>query len=426
MLTLCFSLAENPPHMALRKKRYEKEAFLQTMLAELYRSLMLIVDRDLLVANIVSKILQLCSVDRIVVFLLNSETDKYALAGKHGDELFCRMHFTHHSKLVNWLSVNETYFQTSRRSSAISYFSDSEQELIHSAGVELIFPLKVMNRLNGFVFLGKRSDGENFSGEDVDLLKLMFDHAAFAIENTALYEEQSARIRRMYRADRLAILGELAAGAAHEIRNPLTTIRSTVQYLGKGMQDPDKLDMVNELMEEVDRINKIVQGLLSFAKPSALEVTRVDILQLLKQSLVLLNNTIVRKQIDVAFDVHTPNTVVTADASQLKQVFLNVILNAVEAMEESSVRQLTLRIEPGRQLDYQSRYLLISITDSGRGIEPGDLEAIFNPFYTTKQEGTGLGLSISYGVINRHGGEMEITSLPGEGATALIKLPQTM
>ena len=387
---------------------------------------MLIVDRDLLVANIVSKILQLCSVDRIVVFLLNSETDKYALAGKHGDELFCRMHFTHHSKLVNWLSVNETYFQTSRRSSAISYFSDSEQELIHSAGVELIFPLKVMNRLNGFVFLGKRSDGENFSGEDVDLLKLMFDHAAFAIENTALYEEQSARIRRMYRADRLAILGELAAGAAHEIRNPLTTIRSTVQYLGKGMQDPDKLDMVNELMEEVDRINKIVQGLLSFAKPSALEVTRVDILQLLKQSLVLLNNTIVRKQIDVAFDVHTPNTVVTADASQLKQVFLNVILNAVEAMEESSVRQLTLRIEPGRQLDYQSRYLLISITDSGRGIEPGDLEAIFNPFYTTKQEGTGLGLSISYGVINRHGGEMEITSLPGEGATALIKLPQTM
>ena len=308
----------------------------------------------------------------------------------------------------------------------MSYFSDSEQELIYRADVELIFPLKVMNRLNGFVFLGRRSDGKSISGEDANLLKLLFDHAAFAIENTALYEEQSARIRKMYRADRLALLGELAAGAAHEIRNPLTTIRSTVQYLGKGMQDPDKLDMVNELMEEVDRINKIVQGLLSFAKPSALEVDKVDILQLLRQSLVLLSNTIARKQIDVAFDVHTPSTVVTADAAQLKQVFLNVLLNAVEAMEESERRQLTLRIEAGRPLDYQSRYLLISITDSGKGIEPGDLESIFNPFYTTKSEGTGLGLSISYSIVSRHGGEMEISSLPGRGATALIKLPQAM
>ena len=412
--------------MALRNKKNEEEAIPRTMLAEFNRSLILIADRDLLMANIASKILQIFGVDRIAVFLLNAETDKYVLAGKQDSEHFRRLHFTHHSKLVNWLSVNETYFQTSRQSSVMSYFSDSEQELIYRADVELIFPLKVMNRLNGFVFLGRRSDGKSISGEDANLLKLLFDHAAFAIENTALYEEQSARIRKMYRADRLALLGELAAGAAHEIRNPLTTIRSTVQYLGKGMQDPDKLDMVNELMEEVDRINKIVQGLLSFAKPSALEVDKVDILQLLRQSLVLLSNTIARKQIDVAFDVHTPSTVVTADAAQLKQVFLNVLLNAVEAMEESERRQLTLRIEAGRPLDYQSRYLLISITDSGKGIEPGDLESIFNPFYTTKSEGTGLGLSISYSIVSRHGGEMEISSLPGRGATALIKLPQAM
>jgi signal transduction histidine kinase len=412
--------------MALRKKKNEEEALPRTMLAEFNRSLILIADRDLLTANIVSKILQISSVERIVVFLLNAETDRYVLAGKQEDDLFRRLRFTHHSKLVNWLSVNETYFQTSRLSSVMSYFSGDEQELIGKAGIELIFPLKVMNRLKGFVFLGRRSDGKNFSSRDTDLLKLLFDQAAFAIENTALYEEQSARIRKMYRADRLAILGELAAGAAHEIRNPLTTIRSTIQYLGKGMQDPDKVDMVNELMEEVDRINKIVQGLLSFSKPSELEVAKVDVLQLLKQSLVLLNNTIVRKQISVAFDVHTPNTVVAADASQLKQVFLNVILNAVEAMEESDRRQLTLRIEPGRPLDYQSRYLLVTIADSGKGIKPGDLESIFNPFYTTKSEGTGLGLSISYSIINRHGGEMEISSLPGKGATVLIKLPQIM
>ncbi|MDR0700178.1 MAG: histidine kinase [Tannerella sp.] len=373
--------------------------------------------------------MQISPVNRIVVYLLNSETETYVRTEKAQDdnELFRHIHFTPHSKLVNWLSVNDTFFHVSHSSSSVmSYFSQMEQELIREAGVELIFPLKVINRLNGFILLGKCSDGNDFSGQEIDLLNLLFHQAAFAIENTALHEEQSARIRKMYRADRLALLGQLAAGAAHEIRNPLTAIRSTIQYLGKGVHDPDKLEMVDELMDEVDRINKIVQGLLSFSKPSELEMARVDIEQLLQQTLVLLNNAIIRQQIGITFDILVKNTVVTADASQLKQVFLNVILNAMEAMENSENKLLTLGIEAGRSLDYQSRYLLISITDSGNGIEPGDVENIFNPFYTTKKDGTGLGLPISYGIINRHGGEMDINSQPGKGATVIIRLPQTI
>jgi signal transduction histidine kinase len=419
--------------MILPKKKQRllltEREFLRMTLAEFNRSLMLIADRDLLVANIVSKIMQILPVERIVIFLLNGETEKYTLVGKHQqpDELFHRIQFTPHSKLVNWLSVNETCFQVSRSEEILTYLSDSERELVREAGIELIFPLKVMNRLNGFVLLGVRSGGEDFTGWDIDLLTLLFDQAAFAIENTALYEEQSARIRKMYRADRLAILGQLAAGAAHEIRNPLTSIRSSIQYLGKCMHDdPEKKEMVGELMDEVDRINKIVQGLLSFARPSEPEVAPVDVAQLLRQTLALLHNTLVRGQVDVGFDIHVGKTVVTADASQLKQVFLNVILNAVEAMENSEKKQLTLSIEHGRSLDYRSRHLLISVADTGKGIERDDLENIFNPFYTTKKDGTGLGLPISYGIINRHCGEMEVNSLPGKGATVVIKLPQKM
>lgn len=418
------SLSKNKQRRLLSEREFP-----HTILAEFNRSLMLIADRDLLVANILSKIIRISLVNRIVVYLLNSETEKYVRTGKpqDDDELFRHIHFTPHSKLVNWLSVNDACFHVSRSSnSVISYFSQQEQELIRKADIELIFPLKVFNRLNGFVLLGKRSDGNNFSEQEIDLLSLLFYQAAYALENTALYEEQNVRIRKMYRADRLALLGQLAAGAAHEIRNPLTAIRSTIQYLGKGMHDPDKLEMVNELMEEVDRINKIVQGLLSFSKPSELEMTRVDMEQLLRQTLVLLNNAIAREQIDIIFDIHVENTVVTADVSQLKQVFLNVILNAVEAMENSEDKRLTLGIEAGRSLDYQSRYLLISITDTGKGIEPGDVENIYNPFYTTKKDGTGLGLPISYGIINRHGGEMDINSQSGKGATVVIKLPQTI
>ncbi|MDR0726314.1 MAG: histidine kinase [Prevotellaceae bacterium] len=409
-----------------RRQILARQAFSHMLHVEFNRSLTLIADRDLLVNNIESKILQIAPVNRIIIFLLNSETEKYVYGSKQPDELFDKIQFTLNSKLVNWLSVNETYFHVSRLSNAMSYLSDNEQDLIREADIDLIFPLKVINHLNGFVLLGKRSDREKFSRYDIDLLKLLLDQAAFALENTALYEEQSARIKKMYRADRLAILGQLAAGAAHEIRNPLTAIRSTIQYLGKGMHDADKLEMINELMEEVDRINKIVQGLLSFAKPSELEKSKVDIVQLLQQTLVLLNNTIIQKQIDVDLNISVKNTVVTADASQLKQVFLNVILNAVEAMENSMEKKLTLGVESGRSLDYQSRYLLISVTDSGKGIEPNDIENIFIPFYTTKKDGTGLGLPISYGIVNQHGGELEINSAPGKGVTVVIKLMQTL
>jgi signal transduction histidine kinase len=416
--------------MILQKKKpyFAEREFSRMMLTEFNRSLMLIADRELLVTNIVSKIKQISPVERIVVFLLNLETEKYIRTGKRQeqDELFRNIQFTPHSKLTNWLSVNEKCFQVSRSGETMTYLSDDERQLLYEAGIELVFPLKVMNRLNGFVMLGARSDGNVFSGQDIDLLSLLFDQAAFALENTALYEEQSARIKKMYRADRLAILGQLAAGAAHEIRNPLTAIRSSIQYLAKGMRDPDKVEMISELMEEVDRINKIVQGLLSFAKPSELEFASVDVAQLLRQTLVLLNNTLVREQVEVSFDIRVKNTVVTADISQLKQVFLNIILNAVEAMENSGAKLLTLGIENGRSLDYQSRYLLITVADSGKGVEQSDLENIFNPFYTTKKDGTGLGLSISYGIVNRHGGEMEVNSAPGKGATVVIKLPQTI
>jgi signal transduction histidine kinase len=414
--------------MPLYKKHKFAESFSRMALTEFNRSLILIADRDMLVYNITSKIMEIAPIDRIEIFLLNTETEKYVHTGKHDDgmKLFEGIHFTPHSKLVNWLSINETYFYVSRMNNVMSYLSDDECELIRRADIELIFPLKVINRLNGFVLLGKRSDGGNFSRQDVGMLSLLFDQIAFAIENTALYEEQSARIRKMYRSDRLAILGQLAAGAAHEIRNPLTAIRSTIQYLGRGMKDPDKLEMIEELMGEVDRINKIVQGLLSFSKPSKPEMTKVNLEQLLQQTIVLLNNTITKKQIAVKFDVSIKNTVVTADASQLKQVFLNIILNAVESMENSEEKQLTLGVESGRSLNFQSRYLLISITDSGNGIESGDVENIFTPFYTTKKDGTGLGLPISYGIVNRHGGEMEINSVLGKGTTVVIKLPQTI
>ncbi len=232
----------------------------------------------------------------------------------------------------------------------------------------------------------------------------------------------------MYRTDRLAILGELAAGAAHEIRNPLTSIRSTIQYLSKDFaNDPVKSEMITELIKEVERINKIVQGLLSFARPSELNTVEINIEQLINQILVLINTTLKKQQIEIQFEYFTEETVIFGDAEQLKQVFLNIILNAIDAMsnnEPERPRILIISIEKGIAIDAQNRYLLVSFEDTGAGIEDKNLDNIFNPFFTTKEEGTGLGLAISYGAINRHGGDIEAKSMPGRGTLFTIKLPQ--
>ena len=410
-------------------KQLSDSMMLRTLLSEFNRSLMLIADKDLLVANTISKIRQITPVSKIIFYLFHPDTDQYRHIKNQADESDASLNVTlsHNSRLVNWLSVNEIHLIVSQSYDIMGYFSEKEQELIYNNEIELVYPLKVMNRMSGFVLMGKTDNDEPFSEQDLNLLALLFDQAAFAIENTTLYEEQGARIKKMYRADRLAILGQLAAGAAHEIRNPLAAIRSTIQYLGKGMKnDPDNMEMVNELMEEVDRINKIVQGLLSFSKSSELETAKIDIEQLLRQTLILLNNKISQEQVKVDFDVKTKNTIVVADASQLKQVFLNIILNAVEAMNECGEKRLTISIDGSRQFDFSSRYLIISFTDTGKGIEQENIENIFNPFYTTKQDGTGLGLPISFGIVNRHGGEMEANSIPGTGTTILVKLPQTL
>ena len=409
----------------LFKKKSAAQPDLETLLSEFNRSLMLIVDKPLLINNFTSKVKQICSVDAVYVFLLDESTGKYKLQNtgeKQGISL------TGKDKLINWLSVNEKELIVSQNSEIVNYFSKEEQEILEELETELVYPLKVMNHISGTILLGKKIDGTSFTEQEVGLLSLLFDQAAFAIEHASLYEIQTDRLKKMYRTDRLATLGELAAGAAHEIRNPLTSIKSTIQYLSKDFNnDPVKSGMISELITEVERINKIVQGLLSFARPSTLNMSEVKVEQLINQTLLLINTTLSKQNIEVQFEYFTEETTILADVEQLKQVFLNIMLNAVEAMSQNEAgipRILIISIEKGTLIDTHNRFLIISFEDTGKGIEDKDIDNVFNPFFTTKEEGTGLGLAISYGVINRHEGEIEIKSTPGKGTSIVVKLPQ--
>ena len=403
----------------------EKEKKNNQMLSEFIRSLMLIADKSLLIEHFVSKIKHLFEVEQASVFLLDERTGRYKRQNQEG-----KISVTFHAKerLIRWLAVNDKELIVSQNKDIIEYLSPEEQEKLTQLNVELIYPLKVMNHISGTVFLGKKSDGSAFSREEVDILSLIFNQAAFAIEHASLYELQKERILKMYRADRLATLGELAAGAAHEIRNPLTSIRSTIQYLSKDFQnDPVKSEMMHEIINETERINKILQGLLSFARPAKLNVSKIDLDLLVHQVTMLLASSIRKHRIDVQFEYLTKNTLVEGDAEQLKQVFLNIILNAIDAMaqnREGQPRILTISMEEGVALHAAKHYLVIGMEDTGKGIAPEEIENIFNPFFTTKEEGTGLGLAISYGIVHSHEGEIEVTSEVGKGSCLRVKIPQ--
>lgn len=408
-----------------KKDEQPRQPNLEQLLSEFNRSLTLIVDKSLLIGNIVAKVKQICPVESVYIFLLDENTGKFKLQNEAKNK---PVTLTNRSRLVSWLSVNEKHLIISRHPDIVSYFPPEEQEIIRQLGAELIFPLKIMNQINGTIFLGKKTDGTPFTEQELNLLSILINQATFAIEHASLYEQQTERLKKMYRTDRLATLGELAAGAAHEIRNPLTAIRSTIQYLSKDFSaDPVKSEMVTELISEVERINKIVQGLLSFARPSDLNTSDINIEQLINQTLLLVTNTLRKQNVEVEFEYFTDNTTIQGDAEQLKQVFLNIILNAVEAMGKNPPersRTLIISIEKGTPINTHSRYLIISFEDSGKGIEQKNIENVFNPFFTTKEEGTGLGLAICYGIINRHEGEIEVKSVPDKGTCINIKLPQ--
>ena len=412
----------------LDKKKVQLQPDLGILLSEFNRSLMLIADRPLLINNVIVKIQQLCSVESIHIFLLDQHTDKYKL--QHTDDRPQTISFTEKGRLISWLSVNEKELIVSQNPDIINYLTPEEGTIIHQLGIEMIFPLTVMNRIGGMVLLGKKTNGLPFNSKDISILSLLFNQSAFAIEHAILYEQQTERIKKMYRTDRLATLGELAAGAAHEIRNPLTSISSSVQYLSKDFSnDSAKSEMIGEILAEVDRINKILQGLLSFARPTALNKTDINMEQLINQTLLLTKTSVEKLHIDIQFEYFAENTTIQGDAEQLKQVFLNIILNAIEAMKDNEPdrpRTLIIGIENGTSIDYQNRHLIISFDDSGKGIGEKDVENIFNPFFTTKEEGTGLGLAICYGIINRHQGEIGVKSVLSKGTTIQIKLPQRM
>ena len=414
-------------HLGFNKKRKVNKNY-RLALSEFNKSLSLIIDRDQLKANVVSKLQEIVKVDKVFLFLYDEDYHKYLLTDTIGTDKnqYSRFYFTPKDKLIYWLSVNEKHVVLSQNEGLHSYFSPKEQEMLNEMDISYIHPLKVMNSLIGIILFGKKSSGTEYKNDEIELLTILLDQAAFAFENANLFQQQKDRIRKMYRADRLAIMGQLAAGAAHEIRNPLTSIRTTIQYVKNEIKDPVKAKMTTGLIDEVDRINEIIQGLLTFSNPNKLSREKIDLEQLINQTILLVSNTARKRSCNIEITYNTEKKDLIADAAQLKQVFLNIIMNALQAMNDKGEIKITIdwSTKNEKGFDKTRQEYIIAIEDNGEGISQENLEKIFDPFFTTKNDGTGLGLSISYGIIIQHGGDIAVESKEGKGTKVTIKLPE--
>jgi two-component system NtrC family sensor kinase len=281
------------------------------------------------------------------------------------------------------------------------------------------------DRVIGGLAVGSRTPRE-FSPADVNLLIAVGSQISSAIERSILYEETRQAYENLRRtqeqlvhSEKLAAVGQLISGVAHELNNPLTAILGYSQLLtSSGQMGQQGIEYADKLYKQAQRTHRIVQNLLSFARQHKPERMAVQINHALEETLALRDYDLRMSNIRVHLDLAQDLPVTAADPHQLQQVFLNMVNNAVDAILERSTEG-DLWVRTGMNADR----LFIEFTDSGPGVQ--DSSRVFDPFYTTKPvgKGTGLGLSICYGIITEHGGTIRVRNVPTRGASFTIELP---
>jgi two-component system NtrC family sensor kinase len=262
--------------------------------------------------------------------------------------------------------------------------------------------------LSARVSFSKRED-------DVGELGRQFNQMVERLEQNR-QEIEAFHKREMARAEHLATLGELAAGLAHEIRNPLAGIAGVVDIMGRELSptSPSR-SVMGEVQREILHIQAILNDLLSYARPRPPDIHPANLNTTVEQAVLLSRQPVRTKPINVLFEANPSLPLVEHDPALIQQVVVNLVLNGIQAIPVSGDVRAALRQEQG--------FVVIEVSDTGRGISPDALPRIFKPFFTTRSEGTGLGLSLANGIVQSHAGRIEVSSIPGKGTQFKVWLP---
>jgi signal transduction histidine kinase len=229
--------------------------------------------------------------------------------------------------------------------------------------------------------------------------------------------------QQMERVDRFATIGELAAGIAHEIKNPIAGIGGAIQILMEDLPAEDhRREIFEEILKQIDRIDQDVKDLLSYARTAKPTLLEHDVNKVIKQAVFLVRDRAAQQRVDVMTQVGENIPPVEIDEKQIQQVLVNICLNAIQAMPDGGILKITSSLENDAQ---GGMFVKLEVEDTGRGISSKHISKIFTPFFTTRHTGTGLGLPISQKIINQHHGTIEVRSKPGDGTCFTLRLPLT-
>ena len=310
----------------------------------------------------------------------------------------------------------------------------------YGGGSFICMPLRVGDRIVGVVNLARKEaapgSSQSFASTDLQFLNALMTYTAYAVDNARLFEEarqaaqrleevvedQKLRLtlaqQQMIQAAKLTALGELVAGVAHELSNPLTVLMGTADMIEAEASESIQRH-IRLMREALTSAQYVVRGLLAFGRQMPLQKTRVDLAELIDRALALTFSELHVSDVTIQKDIASGLPPVWADANQLQQVLVNLVTNAKQAMAGvEGVRRLTISASRAGADRVRMR-----VVDTGPGIPADVIAKVFDPFVTTKSEGTGLGLSISYGIVREHAGTLSVDSPPGQGATFTIELP---
>jgi signal transduction histidine kinase len=303
-------------------------------------------------------------------------------------------------------------------------------EQLERERVALVVPLFMEGEVAAVLVVGEKLSGEIFDSDEVELLEMLAGETVIALKNAGLYQDLQSRMAELQRTQetlvesaKLAAVGELAASVAHEINTPLMVILGNSNLLLKQLpSDSPASGKVSIIETEAHRAGKIVRDLLNFARRREPRREQLSIHELLDRAIDLLGPKLAFGHVEVerVFDLSLP--AIAGDRDQLTQVFLNLITNAMDAMGSGGRVVLQTGMHQG---DDGRTMVSVSVSDTGHGIPPEHRGRIFEPFYTTKSEGrgTGLGLSVSLGIVQMHGGSIEVDSKVGHGTTMRVTVP---
>ena len=385
------------------------------MLKAFSEQLTSILEVDMLSEMLITRIMETMHIDRGCMLLLNNEKDVFEVSFLKGmgPDRPIGAPCGRDAALVRWLEKHRRIFILDENS-AVAPISIGE-------GVIISIPLISRGKLIGMMNLGRKLSEDMYTSDDLELLTTLSNHAAIALENATLSVQMRMLEKNLYQTDKLTALGTFASSIAHEIKNPLVSIKTFCQLVSRKFGDVKFVEKFNSIVPaEIERLEGVLGQMLDFGKLSGASLSPVRVERVIDGLISLIRHETFRQNVRIIRSYGEDVPSIMASEEQLKQVFMNLVLNAIQAMPGGGeIRLSTARVTAGNA----AACVEIRVADNGCGIPKESIDKLFKPFFTTKPNGTGLGLSITRKIIREHGGSIEVESAPGKGTIFTVRIP---